>query len=120
MSGTARGGGQKIDSVGGVRPPNDVASPIVHDRSLTSSVCQHHDDDRQHGADYADDHQNPAHFVDVETVLVRSRHRPIENGPNGKRNDADYKSTSPNHVIPFPRLGRWTTRLHRRKNHPNG
>jgi hypothetical protein len=65
----------------GINPTDDVPLSVVHNGPPPTGVCCDHDDDRQNSADNADDHQYPAHLVEVESVLVRLRHRPIEHEP---------------------------------------
>jgi hypothetical protein len=43
----------------------------------------------------------PAHFVDVEAVLIWLRYGLIENRPYGKTDDAYNEPASPNHGTPF-------------------
>ena len=75
--------------------------PVVNQGLPATRVRRHHGCQREHGAEDPDDHQDQAHFVCVEAVLVGLRHRPIENGPNRKGDDADNESTRPNHEVPF-------------------
>src|ERR1700719_2393781 len=79
----------------------NVALAVVDDGPPPTSIPRHHHNDRNNGADNANNHQYPAHFVDVEAVLIWLRYRPIENRPYGKTDDAYNEPASPNHGAPF-------------------
>src|SRR5271170_188118 len=87
----------RADLVRRIDPPDYVAPTVVDHCPTTAHVSCHHHDDGQNCADDADNHQNPAHFVDVETMLIRLRDRPIQDGPHTKSDDTDDKSSSTDH-----------------------
>jgi len=85
----------------GVRviPPNDIALTVIHNRSMTTGASSRkHGQEGENCSHRADDHQDDADRMDVESVLVGADgHRKIKNCSYRECNDAGYKSTSHSH-----------------------
>jgi hypothetical protein len=99
---------------------------VIDNGLATPSVPSHHHDDRQHGANGSDEHQDPSNLVDVEAMLVGLCDCPVKNGSDSKRNDTDDKSSSSDHADPFqlvamavPKMRATKQREHRRSGGEN-